>query len=87
MATPVTSRDGLAEYALDRILALLASLPGVPALRDDDVIRFVDVRRLRGKGLGWVDVHLLAAAVVSRERLWTKDRRLSDAAARLGVAS
>ena len=87
MATPVTSRDGLAEYALDRILALLASLPGVPALRDDDVIRFVDVRRLMGKGLGWVDVHLLAAAVVSRERLWTKDRRLSDAAARLGVAS
>jgi hypothetical protein len=33
-----------------------------------------------------VDVHLIAAAVASRETLWTKDRRLADAANRLGVA-
>ncbi len=46
---------------------------------------FVDGHRLMGKGLGWVDMHLLAAAVASRDTLWTKDRRLGDAANRLGV--
>jgi predicted nucleic acid-binding protein len=68
------------------ILALLASLPGATMLADDDVMRFIDLHRLMGRGLGWVDVHLLASAAASRERLWTKDRRLKDAASRLGVA-
>ena len=49
-------------------------------------MRFIEGHRLMGKGLGWVDVHLLAAAVVSRETLWTKDRQLAEAANRLGVA-
>ena len=68
------------------VLALLADLPRLPALAHEDVIRFVDGHRLMGKGLGWVDVHLLAATVLSREALWTKDRRLADAANRLGIA-
>jgi predicted nucleic acid-binding protein len=69
------------------VLALLADLPRLPALSTEDVMTFIDGHRLVGKGLGWVDVHLLAAAVVSREILWTKDRRLADAANRLGVAN
>jgi hypothetical protein len=40
-----------------------------------------------GKGLGWVDVHLLTSVFVSRERLWTRDRRLAEVARRLGVAA
>ena len=69
------------------VLALLADLPQLPALATEDVMGFVDGHRLMGKGLGWIDVHLLAAAVASRETLWTKDRRLADAANRLGVAA
>lgn len=68
------------------VLSLLADLPRLPALAAEDVMRFIEGHRLMGKGLGWVDVHLLAAAVVSRETLWTKDRQLAEAANRLGVA-
>ena len=68
------------------VLALLAELPRLASFTAEEVMRFIDGHRLMGKGLGWVDAHLLASVVASRETLWTKDRRLSDAASRLGVA-
>jgi predicted nucleic acid-binding protein len=51
-----------------------------------EVIEFVRHRRLNGRGIGWVDVHLLASALVSRVRLWTADPRLDALASELGVA-
>jgi hypothetical protein len=39
-----------------------------------------------GRGLGYVDVHLLASAALGDARLWTIDRRLAGAAKRLGLA-
>ncbi len=69
------------------VLALLRSLPHLPVLTNEDALAFLDAHRLAGEGLGWVDVHLLAAAYASREALWTKDRRLGHAARRLGVAA
>jgi len=68
------------------VLTLLAELPQLPTLATADAMGFVEANRLMGKGLGWVDVHLLASAFASRERLWTKDRRLAEAAHRLGIA-
>lgn len=69
------------------VLTLLRSLPQLPGLTNDDALEFLDAHRLAGKGLGWVDIHLLAAAYAFREGLWTKDRRLREAARRLGVAA
>jgi predicted nucleic acid-binding protein len=69
------------------VLSLLAELPQLSTMTGDDAMRFVDVHRLMGKGLGWVDVHLLASVFASRERLWTRDRRLAEAAHRLGIAA
>jgi len=69
------------------ILALLNDLPRLPAVLDDELMTFIDVHRLMGRGLGLIDVHLLAAAFVSQEGLWTKDRRLAAAATRLGVTA
>ena len=69
------------------ILALLATLSMAPVVRDDEVLTLVEQRRLFSTGLGWVDVHLLASAVVTRTRLWTLDRRLGTAARELGVAA
>ena len=66
------------------ILSLLADLPQLPAVSNADVMRFIEVHRLMGKRQGWVDVHLLCSAFVSQEKLWTKDRRLADAATDLG---
>jgi predicted nucleic acid-binding protein len=50
------------------------------------VIEFVRGRKLNGRGVGWIDVHLLASALVSRVRLWTADSRLHAVASELGVA-
>jgi predicted nucleic acid-binding protein len=67
------------------ILALLADLPQVPPADHEEVLRFVEGHGIAGSGLGWVDVHLLAAAALERVRLWTIDRRLAAAASRLGL--
>jgi predicted nucleic acid-binding protein len=51
-----------------------------------DVVLFVRDRGLHGRGVGWIDVHLLASAIVGRFRLWTVDTNLSAAAEDLDVA-
>jgi predicted nucleic acid-binding protein len=51
-----------------------------------EVVEFVRHRKLHGRGVGWVDVHLLASALVSRYSLWTADLRLSVLAAEMGLS-
>ena len=68
------------------ILALLKELPQVPVVTSEHMLVFLDVHALMGKGLGWVAVHLLASAYISGHRLWTRDKRLAEAARRLGLA-
>ncbi|MEK7751687.1 MAG: hypothetical protein AAB654_07195, partial [Acidobacteriota bacterium] len=51
-----------------------------------EVVAFVRNRDLHGRGVGWIDVHLLASAVVERLQLWTADPRFSAVADELGVA-
>ena len=67
------------------ILALLASLPQATPAEHEEVLRFVADNELAGSGLGWIDVHLLAAAALGRSWLWTLDRRLAAVASRLGL--
>ena len=50
-----------------------------------DVVAFVRDRRLHGRGVGWIDAHLLASALVGRLKLWTTDPRLAMLAKELGV--
>lgn len=63
----------------------LSLLPQVVLAKDDEVLSLVEQRRLRGRGLGWVDAHLLASALLSGCRLWSHDRRLHEAARSLAV--
>lgn len=51
-----------------------------------EVVAFVLNRRLHGLGVGWIDIHLLASAIVEGISLWTADPRLSALAEQLGVA-
>ena len=51
-----------------------------------DVVVFVGDRDLHGRGVGWIDVHLLASAIVGRLQLWTADPRFSALANQFGVA-
>ncbi len=69
--------------ARQQILAMLAGLPSVPALSHDEAMHFLDVHRLAGRGLGWIDVHLLAAAALADLPLWTLDARLAAAHVRV----
>jgi hypothetical protein len=50
-----------------------------------EVVQFVRDRDLHGRGVGWIDVHLLASAIVGRLRLWTADPRFSAVADEFGV--
>ena len=73
--------------ARDQILTLLRSLPKVPTATDDEVLQFLERRRLYSRGLGYIDVHLLAAASLPRSgRLWTRDKRLKAAAKELHLS-
>ncbi len=69
------------------ILGLLGNLPEAPVVEHEEVLAFVEAHGLMGSGLGWVDVHLLASSTLTGERFWTRDRRLAQAARRLGVAA
>ena len=59
------------------ILDLLAELPLARVVRHEDALALVGRRALFGRGIGWVDVHLFASALVERLPLWTLDRRLA----------
>jgi predicted nucleic acid-binding protein len=50
-----------------------------------DVVVLVRGRHLQGRGVGWIDVQLLASALARRMRLWTADPRLATMAEELGV--
>lgn len=66
-------------------LGWLELLPRAPVAEAGEVLLLIDQERLAGKGLGWIDAHLLASARLSGWQLWTLDRRLREVAARLHV--
>jgi predicted nucleic acid-binding protein len=67
------------------ILQLLRALPEARVAEHEEVLKFVEAKRLFGRGIGWVDVHLLAAVLLSAATLWTLDKRLADVATALNV--
>jgi len=69
------------------VLAHLSRLDAAPLARDQEALRLVELRRLTGRGLGWVDVHLLASCLLAGATLWSLDRHLMQVATALGVAS
>jgi predicted nucleic acid-binding protein len=69
----------------ETFLALLASLPMSEIVPNDEVMSLVERRQLAGRGIGWVDTHLLAACLARPCRLWTNDRRLAALAVELGI--
>lgn len=71
----------------DTVLAALGDLMRPAEVSHGEVRAFVDAHRLWGRGLGAVDVRLLASCVITPgARLWTRDKRLHAAAEELGIA-
>ena len=68
------------------ILSLLNTLPKADILDDEEVLMFIEKNNLMGKGLGLIDIHLLASTMLSEVALWTLDTKLKHKAHILGVS-
>jgi len=68
------------------ILELLGSLPRAGTASHAEVMDFVESREAQGQGVGWVDAHLLASAILSQAVLWTSGRKLRRLAESMGIA-
>ena len=66
-------------------LSLLRKLPMAVLAEHNEVMQLIDSRSLMGKGLGYIDAHLLASAMLTRIPLWTLDRKLAETAAKLNL--
>jgi hypothetical protein len=67
------------------ILSLLQTLPVTKLAEHEEVMRFIEDHGLMGRGLGYIDVHLLASALLSGMPIWTLDKQLDGVSAELGV--
>ena len=69
------------------VLRLLGDLPAAPTATDSEALGLIERRALMGRGIGYIDVHLLASAALADVGwLWTRDRRLAAVAADLELA-
>lgn len=68
------------------LLAHYEQMDYAPNVSHAEVVAFVRDRKLHGRGIGWVDAHLLASALVGRLRLWTVDPALVTLSGALNVA-
>jgi predicted nucleic acid-binding protein len=67
------------------ILALLKALPAAVEARHEEALHLIEYHQLMGQGLGYVDIHLLTAALLTSVPLWTSDKSLKAAAGRLKI--
>jgi predicted nucleic acid-binding protein len=68
------------------VLNLLATLPSSLVATDDEVLQFIENHHLMGKGIGYIDAHLLASATLTEAAtLWTRDKRLAAIAVQLQI--
>ena len=72
----------------NEILGLLADLPTAPLASQQEVLYFIEKNKLMGRGIGFIDAHLMASAALSdNTRIWTLDKRLARVAIELDLAS
>lgn len=69
------------------VLRLLRELPAAPMATDAEALDFIERRALMGRGIGYIDVHLLASVTLTGSAwLWTRDQRLAAVAGDLKLA-
>jgi len=69
-----------------QVLELLQGLPAATVASDAEVLLLIEWDRLMGRGIGYIDAHLLASARLSHCRLWTQERLLAAVTQEQGVA-
>jgi predicted nucleic acid-binding protein len=69
------------------VLSLLGALPNAVVAENDEALDLIERHKIMGRGLGFIDAHLLASTALTPDaRLWTRDRRLAGIAEKLGLA-
>lgn len=63
-----------------------ALLPRLEEASHEEVLSLIETRQLMGRGMGFVDVHLLCAVLSHGVQLWTRDVRLREASVECGIA-
>lgn len=70
----------------NEVLSLLQALPMGIKAEDEEVLELIESNRLMGKGLGYVDIHLLASALLTGIPIWTQDKKLAQVASALHIS-
>lgn len=69
----------------DEILILLRALPVIAPALEEEIFTLIEEKKLYGKGLGFIDVHLLASALIHRVSILSRDRSLNESAEDFGI--
>ncbi|MGO9411444.1 MAG: type II toxin-antitoxin system VapC family toxin [Spirochaetia bacterium] len=67
------------------ILKLLKELPPAVVAENNEVMQFIEKNRLYGVGIGWIDAHLIASALLSEATVMTLDKQFGNAVSRLNL--
>ena len=67
------------------ILSLLKALPMAVVAQHEEVMVFIESHNLMGKGLGYIDMHLLVSAILTNVPLWTVDKNLNQVSSKMGL--
>jgi len=67
------------------VLSLLRTLRSIDLVLDEEVFILIEDRKLFDKGLGFIDFHLLASALIHHIPIWTRDKSLKRIAGELGI--
>ena len=70
----------------NEVISLLQALPTVKTSDHDEILHFIEAHHLMGIGLGLIDVHLLASAILSDVLIWTYDKKLNQIAVEMGIS-
>lgn len=68
------------------ILSLLQALPMTIQAEHEEVLQFIENNQLMGKGLGYIDIHLITSAILAGISIWTLDKKLNKVSESLGLS-
>ena len=67
------------------IISLMLSLPKAEIVENDEILHFIENRKLMGLGIGLMDIHLLASSFLTHSLLWTIDKQLRTVSSKLNI--
>ncbi len=67
------------------ILSLLQALPSIMQAQHKEILQLIEIKELMGQGLGYIDIHLIASALLTKVSILTADKKLAEVSTELGL--